>query len=67
MPIITCLPDRKEIDVRDGDTILHVLSCGPEWGRGNIEIGVRLRGDPAHEARKIFSHLVESRVVVEVG
>ena len=37
MPIITCLPDRKEIDVRDGDTILeatlranlaHAHACG---------------------------------------
>ena len=37
MPIITCLPDRKRIDVRDGDTILeatlranlaHAHACG---------------------------------------
>lgn len=33
---------------------------------GNIEIGVRLSGPPAAEARKIFSHLVESGVVAEV-
>lgn len=33
---------------------------------GNIEIGVRLRGSPAAEARKIFSHLVENRIVDEV-
>jgi phosphatidylserine/phosphatidylglycerophosphate/cardiolipin synthase-like enzyme len=32
---------------------------------GNIEIGVRLSGPPAAEARKIFSHLVESGVVAE--
>jgi phosphatidylserine/phosphatidylglycerophosphate/cardiolipin synthase-like enzyme len=31
--------------------------------RGNIEIGVRLTGAPASEARKIFSHLVEKRIV----
>jgi hypothetical protein len=30
---------------------------------GNIEIGVRLRGAPATEARKIFSHLVENRIL----
>lgn len=34
---------------------------------GNIEIGVRLSGPPAAEARKIFSHLVESGLVGEVG
>jgi len=33
---------------------------------GNIEIGIRLCGQPAAEARKIFSHLVEQRVVQEV-
>jgi phosphatidylserine/phosphatidylglycerophosphate/cardiolipin synthase-like enzyme len=33
---------------------------------GNIEIGVRLAGSPAAEARKIFSHLVENRIVVEL-
>ena len=33
---------------------------------GNIEIGVRLSGPPATEARKIFSHLVQSRIVEEV-
>lgn len=31
--------------------------------QGNIEIGVRLSGPPAIEARKIFSHLVESQIV----
>ena len=30
-----------------------------------IEIGVRLSGLPALEARKIFSHLVESDIVEE--
>ncbi len=33
--------------------------------RGNIEIGIRLRGPPAAEARKVFSYLVENRVVEE--
>ena len=33
---------------------------------GNIEIGVRLSGPPALEARKMFSHLVENGVVEEV-
>ena len=33
---------------------------------GNIEIGVRLSGPPAAEARKMFSHLVEKGVVEEV-
>ncbi len=33
---------------------------------GNIEIGVRLCGSPAAEARKIFSHLVENRIVEEL-
>jgi hypothetical protein len=32
---------------------------------GNIEIGVRLSGAPASEARKIFSHLVESGLLEE--
>ena len=31
--------------------------------RGNIEIGIRLSGSPAAEARKIFSSLVEDGVV----
>lgn len=34
---------------------------------GNIEIGVRLRGEPAAEARKVFSHLVEKGVVEQVS
>ena len=32
---------------------------------GNIEIGIRISGPPAVEARKIFSHLVESGAVAE--
>ena len=34
---------------------------------GNIEIGVRLSGPPALEARKIFSHLVENSIVEEIS
>ena len=34
---------------------------------GNIEIGVRLSGPPAFEARKVFSHLVQNNIVEEVG
>jgi phosphatidylserine/phosphatidylglycerophosphate/cardiolipin synthase-like enzyme len=33
---------------------------------GNIEIGIRLSGPPAAEARKIFSHLVGNQVLEEV-
>ena len=35
--------------------------------RGNVEIGVRLGGAPAAEARKIFSHLVESRILEDAS
>ena len=34
---------------------------------GNIEIGVRLGGAPAAEARKIFSHLVETRILEDAS
>ena len=34
---------------------------------GNIEIGVRLGGAPAGEARKIFSYLVESRILEDAS
>jgi len=34
---------------------------------GNIEIGIRISGPPAAEARKIFSHVVESGLVGEVS
>jgi len=33
---------------------------------GNIEVGVRLSGPPAGEARKLFSYLVENRIVEEM-
>jgi phosphatidylserine/phosphatidylglycerophosphate/cardiolipin synthase-like enzyme len=34
---------------------------------GNVEIGVRLSGPPASEARKIFSYLVEHGLVEEIA
>jgi phosphatidylserine/phosphatidylglycerophosphate/cardiolipin synthase-like enzyme len=34
---------------------------------GNVEIGVRLSGPPAAEARKIFSHLVENGILEEIS
>jgi phosphatidylserine/phosphatidylglycerophosphate/cardiolipin synthase-like enzyme len=33
---------------------------------GNIEVGVRLRGAPAGEARKIFGHLVDEGILEEL-
>jgi phosphatidylserine/phosphatidylglycerophosphate/cardiolipin synthase-like enzyme len=33
---------------------------------GNIEVGLRVRGVPAAEARKIFSHLVDNNIVEEI-
>lgn len=35
--------------------------------RGNIEIGIRLSGESAAEARKVFSHLVENGIVEPVS
>lgn len=54
------LIDGKELLVTSANFTFHGL-------HGNIEIGVRLGGAPAAEARKIFSHLVESRVLEEVS
>lgn len=34
---------------------------------GNIEVGIRLRGTAAAEARKMFSHLVENRVLEDTS
>jgi phosphatidylserine/phosphatidylglycerophosphate/cardiolipin synthase-like enzyme len=34
---------------------------------GNIEIGIRISGAPAAEARKIFSHLVDSQILEDVS
>ncbi len=52
----------------DGDDLLVTSANFTFHGlHGNIEIGIRLSGKPAAEARKIFSHLVESRVLEEVA
>lgn len=52
----------------DGDDLLVTSANFTFHGlHGNIEIGIRLSGAPAAEARKIFSHLVESRVLEEVS
>jgi phosphatidylserine/phosphatidylglycerophosphate/cardiolipin synthase-like enzyme len=50
------LVDASDLLVTSANFTFHGL-------QGNVEIGVRLRGAPAAEARKIFSHLVESRVL----
>lgn len=50
------LVDGKDLLVTSANFTFHGLD-------GNIEIGVRLSGAPAAEARKIFSHLVESGVM----
>jgi phosphatidylserine/phosphatidylglycerophosphate/cardiolipin synthase-like enzyme len=52
------LVDGRELLVTSANFTFHGL-------HGNIEIGVRLSGAPATEARKIFSHLIESGVVIE--
>ena len=53
------LEDEKDVLVTSANLTFHGLE-------GNIEIGVRLRGEPAGEARKVFSHLVENGIVEEV-
>jgi phosphatidylserine/phosphatidylglycerophosphate/cardiolipin synthase-like enzyme len=50
------LVDASDLLVTSANFTFHGL-------HGNIEIGVRLRGAPAAEARKIFSHLVENRIL----
>ena len=52
------LVDNDDLLVTSANFTFHGL-------HGNIEIGVRLTGALAGEARKIFSHLVEARLVVE--
>ena len=52
------LVDGNDLLVTSANFTFHGL-------HGNIEIGVRLSGPPAAEARKIFSHLVENGVVEE--
>ena len=50
------LTDGEDLLVTSANFTFHGL-------RGNIEIGIRLSGAPAAEARKIFSHLVEDGIV----
>ena len=54
------LVDSSDLLVTSANFTFHGL-------HGNIEIGVRLGGVPAAEARKIFSHLVESRLLEEAS
>lgn len=54
------LVDASDLLVTSANFTFHGL-------HGNIEIGIRLRGAPAAEARKIFSHLVENRVVEDAS
>ena len=54
------LVDGRDLLVTSANFTFHGL-------HGNIEIGVRLSGAPAAEARQVFSHLVENRIVEEVG
>lgn len=58
MHVKCLLVDTNELLVTSADFTFHGL-------HGNIEIAVRLRGAPAAEARKNFSHLVENRVLEE--
>jgi phosphatidylserine/phosphatidylglycerophosphate/cardiolipin synthase-like enzyme len=53
------LVDGSDLLVTSANFTFHGL-------HGNIEIGVRLSGTPAAEARKIFSYLVESRTLEEL-
>ena len=53
------LVDGRDLLVTSANFTFHGL-------HGNIEIGVRLSGLPVAEARKIFSHLVECRIVEEI-
>ncbi len=53
------LVDKNDLLVTSANFTFHGL-------HGNIEIGVRLSGNPAAEAWKIFSYLVESGVVEEL-
>ena len=52
------LVDSSDLLVTSANFTFHGL-------HGNIEIGLRVSGQPATEARKIFSHLVESGTVEE--
>lgn len=54
------LVDGSDLLVTSANFTFHGL-------HGNIEIGLRLWGPPAAEARKIFSYLVENRIVEELN
>ena len=54
------LIDGKDLLVTSANFTFHGL-------HGNIEIGIRLCGSPAAEARKIFSHLVQCQVLEDVS
>lgn len=54
------LVDARDLLVTSANFTFHGL-------HGNIEIGVRIAGAPAAEARKVFSHLVENRVLEELA
>jgi phosphatidylserine/phosphatidylglycerophosphate/cardiolipin synthase-like enzyme len=54
------LVDGRNLLVTSANFTFHGL-------HGNIEIGIRISGAPAYEARKIFSHLVETRVLEEAS
>jgi len=54
------LIDGKDLLVTSANFTFHGL-------RGNIEIGVRLSGAPAAEARKVFSYLVENRILEDAS
>lgn len=53
------LVDGRDLLITSANFTFHGL-------HGNIEIGVRLSGAPVTEARKVFSHLVETGLVEEV-
>lgn len=54
------LVDARDLLVTSANFTFHGLY-------GNIEIGIRLRGSPVAEARKIFSHLVQDGVVEDAA
>lgn len=53
----------KSIVVDSADLLVTSANFTFHGLQGNIEIGIRLSGAPAAEARKIFSHLVEGGIV----
>ena len=53
------LVDGRDFLVTSANFTFHGL-------HGNIEVGLRVSGAPAAEARKIFTHLVEARIVEEL-